>query len=125
MTAREKEADVNHNGSPVASFVVLSIFKSAPELRQRFLNLIEEFAAGQARVQPGLCGFELFTDESAEQIITLARWKDRASFETFKTSDAGKQATEVGRTLLPTIYFLHPEGALAQQQAPARVLVEP
>lgn len=102
----------------VQPFVVLNVFTSAPEHRQAFVTLIRDFANAQALMHPELCAFEIFTDEGNEHIITLARWRDRAAFEEFKRSEAGMRASETALVLKPTIYFLHPEGTLAEAEAP-------
>ncbi len=106
---------MNQDRSSHEPFIVLSVFTTAPELRGRFVSLIEEFAATQARLQPGICSVELFTDEGSEHIITLARWKDRDSFEGFKQSESGAQASQVALTLRPKVYFLRVENELTRE----------
>ena len=96
------------------SFVVLSVYNSSPELRQRFVELMHEFAETQALVRPGLYAFDIFTDEGGERIVTLARWRDRKAFEDFKQSEVGRDAAEVGLVLRPTVYFLRPAATLAE-----------
>jgi quinol monooxygenase YgiN len=113
---------MKHDGAPASPFIVLSVFTSVPEFRDSFVNLIEEFAASQTRLQPGICSLELFTDESSEHIVTLARWKDRASFEAFKQSQTGAHASEVARTLTPKVYFLRQETVFAGGQDVPKVL---
>lgn len=104
------------------SFIVLSVFTSAPELRGRFVNLIDEFATTHTRLEPGICSVELFTDEGSEHIVTLVRWKDRESFEQFKRSDSGVQASQVALTLRPKIYFLRMEHKITRERLrPAQV----
>ncbi len=95
------------------SFVVLSVYNSSPELRQRFVDLMKEFVETQALVRSGLCSFDIFTDEDGERIVTLARWRDRKAFEDFKQSESGRSAAEVGLVLRPAVYFLRPEAGLA------------
>jgi heme-degrading monooxygenase HmoA len=97
------------------TFVVLSIFTSTPELRQKFVELMREFIDTQVRLQPGAHSVEIFADESGSQIITLARWKDRASFEAFKRSESGQNATAYGLVLQPKVAFLQPEGSFAKE----------
>lgn len=96
------------------SFVVLSVYNSSPELRQKFVELMQEFVETQALVRPGLCSFDIFTDEGGGRIVTLARWRDRKAFEDFKQSEVGRDAAEVGLVLRPTVYFLRPEAAPAE-----------
>ncbi len=100
------------------SFVVLSVYNSSPELRQKFVRLMQDFAATQALVRPGLCSFDVFTDEDGERIVTLARWRDRKAFEEFKQSESGRDAAQVGLVLRPTVYFLRPETRLAGATTP-------
>lgn len=95
------------------AFVVLSVYNCSPELRQKYVELMQEFVETQVLMQPGLCAFDLFTDEGGERIVTLARWRDRKAFEDFKQSETGRGAAEVGLVLRPTVYFLHPETTLA------------
>ncbi len=102
----------------VQPFIVLTVFTSVPEHRQTFVALIRDFANAQALMRPGLCDFEIFTDEGDAHIITLARWKDRATFEEFKRSETGMRASQTALVLKPTVYFLHPEGTLAEAVAP-------
>ena len=99
------------------SFVVLSVYNCSPELRQKYVELMQEFVETQVLVRPGLCAFDLFTDEGGERIVTLARWRDRKAFEEFKQSEVGRDAAEVGLVLRPTVYFLRPETTLADTTA--------
>lgn len=101
-------------------FVVLTVFTSSPEHRQPFVTLIHDFAQAQSLALPGLDSFDLFTDEGEQHIVTLTRWKDRASFEEFKRSDSGRRASEIALVLNPVIYFLHPEASVAETREPLR-----
>lgn len=98
------------------SFAVLSTFTSAPELRQKFVALMSEFIETGIWLQPGLHSVEVFTDETGGQIVTLVKWQDRASFERFKQSEAGRNAATFGLALQPRVQFLRPEGAFAKEQ---------
>jgi len=97
------------------SFAVLSLFTSEPEHRAEFVTLAHDFLLSQVRWQAGLQSVELFTDESGEHIITLARWQDRAAFEAFKRSESGRQVTSFGLALRPQVFFLHPEASAARE----------
>lgn len=107
--------------SPQApTFIVLTVYTSSPEHRQQFVDLIHDFASAQALSHPGLCSFEIFTEEGEQHIVTLARWKDRASFEAFKASGSSIRAAAIARVLSPVAYFLRPEAALEEPEAPVR-----
>ncbi len=93
------------------SFAVLTIFTNTPEQQQQVADAMRVWLTAQAHLQPGVCSFELFTDESGRHIISLSRWKDRASFEAFKSSAVGIRAAEADRALTPAQYFLRPEAA--------------
>lgn len=98
------------------SFAVLTVFTSSPEHRQDFVTLIHDFASAQAMTHPGLCAFDIFTDESNQHIVTLARWRDRSTFEEFKRSESGVHASQLALVLKPTVYFLRPEATLAEAE---------
>jgi heme-degrading monooxygenase HmoA len=100
-----------------ASFVVLSVFTCEPKHRAEFVSLAHDFLMSQVRWQSGLCSVELFTDESGERFVTLARWQDRASFEAFKQSESGRHLTSFGLSLRPQVFFLQPEAALVPEEA--------
>ncbi len=107
-SATEKEhigaATLPHKGS----VAVLTIFTVDPQHENRFTELAHDFLVSHARWQRGLNSIELFTDESGQRILTLARWKDRAWFEAFKQSDSGRHATELVLSLRPQVFFLQP-----------------
>jgi quinol monooxygenase YgiN len=98
------------------SFAVLTVYTSSPEHRQEFVTLIHDFARALAMTHPGLCAFDMFTDETNQHIVTLARWRDRSAFEEFKRSESGIQGSQVALVLKPTVYFLHPEATLAEAE---------
>ncbi|HYX70977.1 MAG TPA: antibiotic biosynthesis monooxygenase family protein [Terriglobales bacterium] len=102
-----------------SSFVVLSLFTCEPEQRTQFVNLADDFLFSQVRFQAGLRSVELFTDESGEHIVSLARWKDRASFEAFKQSESGHEVTSFGLALRPKVLFLRAEAVLPGESSPA------
>ena len=104
-----------------SSFVVLSLFTCEPEQRTEFVNLADDFLFSLVRFQEGLRSVELFTDESGQHIVTLARWKDRASFEAFKQSESGHEVTSFGLALRPKVLFLRPEAALPGESSAERV----
>lgn len=97
---------------PEPSFAVLTLFTSEPEHRDQFATLAHDVLISEARWQRGLHSVELFTDESGQHIVTLARWKDRATFEAFKQSEDGRHVAELGLTLHPNVLFLHPEAII-------------
>jgi quinol monooxygenase YgiN len=82
--------------------------------------LIHDFANAQAMTRPGLCSFDIFTDEGEQHIVTLARWKDRAAFEEYKRSESGVRASQMALVLNPMVYFLRPEATLADAAMPWR-----
>ena len=102
-----------------SSFVVLSLFTCEPEQRTEFVNLADDFLFSQVRFQPGLLSVELFTDESGEHIVSLARWRDRGAFEAFKQSESGHEVTSFGLALRPKVLFLRPEAALPGESVAA------
>lgn len=95
-----------------SSFAVLRVFTIPPEDRQRTVDKVRVFATAEAHLQPGICSFEMFTDEGQQHILTLVRWKDRESFEAYKSSAEGARAFELARMLTPTVFFLRPEAAV-------------
>lgn len=105
----------------ISSFVVLSLFTCEPEQRTEFVNLADDFLFSQVRFQPGLRSVELFTDESGEHIVSLARWKDRAAFEAFKQSESGHEVTSFGLALRPKVLFLRSEAVLPGESTAERV----
>ena len=110
--------DLSIEPEETSSFVVLSLFTCEPEQRTEFVNLADDFLFSQVRFQEGLRSVELFTDESGHHIVSLARWKDRASFEAFKQSESGHEVTSFGLALRPKVLFLRPEAALPGDSAP-------
>ncbi len=101
------------NNDPDYSFAVLRVFTHPPGQQQRVVDAMRVFATAQLHLQPGACSFELFSDESQQHIISLARWKDRESFEAFQHSEDAVRASELARGLAPAVYFLRPEAAVA------------
>lgn len=99
------------------SFAVLSLFTCDAANRAEFLNVARDFLASQVRWQEGLHSVDLFSDESGEHIITLARWRDRSAFEAFKQSESGRHVTSFGLALRPQVFFLQPEAAMAREPA--------
>lgn len=99
------------------AFVVLTVYTSSPEHRQEFVSLIHDFASTQALLQPGLKTFDIFTDEGSTHIVTLTRWRDRTAFEEYKRSESGIRASELALVLKPTVYFLHPEAVVTEDEA--------
>ncbi len=104
-------------GDPEYSFAVLTVFTILPEHQQRVADAMRVFATAQVHLQPGICSFELFSDESQQHIISLARWKDRTCFEAFKRSEDGARATELARVMTPAVYFLRPQAAVSGGEA--------
>ncbi|HUK87709.1 MAG TPA: antibiotic biosynthesis monooxygenase family protein [Terriglobales bacterium] len=98
-----------------AAFAVLSLFTSGPEHRQEFVTLARDFLASRMRWQEGLHSVELFSDESGEHIVILARWQDRAAFEAFKQSPSGREVTSFGLALRPKVLFLRPEASFSRE----------
>lgn len=110
-------SDPTTHPQPASGFAVLTLFTSEPEHRAEFLTLAHDFLLSQMRWQSGLLAIELFTDESGEHIVTLAHWKDRATFEAFKQSESGSQVNRFGLALRPKVFFLQPEASLTREPA--------
>jgi heme oxygenase (staphylobilin-producing) len=57
-------------------------------------QVVERFASGRGHVQdfPGFVSMEVLRSESADEVIVITRWRDKAAFDSWVHSDEFKIA---------------------------------
>jgi heme-degrading monooxygenase HmoA len=99
----------------VEPFVSLVIYPTEPASQTRAADNLAVLAAQKIRLLPGFLRGRIFVSDDGLNLISIAEWSDRESFEQFRRSEFGQSATQLLANLNPKAYWLRHHSAL---QAP-------
>jgi quinol monooxygenase YgiN len=96
----------------VEPFLSLVIYPTDPDAQIRQADNLAVLAAQKIRLLPGFLRGRIFVSEDGQNIVSIAEWSDRHSFEQFRQSEFGQAATLLLANLNPKSYWLRHHTAL-------------
>lgn len=87
-------------------FVALVIYPTTREAQARQAATLTQALLDWMRGVAGLIRTQVFASEDGESIVTLAQWKDRESFERFRSDDRGQAAVGLAVAAHPKAFWL-------------------
>jgi heme-degrading monooxygenase HmoA len=94
------------------SFFALVIYPTTTEAQTRQVGNLMRLASEKISPLPGFRGARMFVSEDGESLVTLTEWADRESFQKFRKSEMGRNATLLAADLHPKAYWLREHGAI-------------
>ena len=93
-------------------FVSLVIYPSDARIQLGQAETLVRMAEEPLRDMPGFVAARLFLGEGGDCIVSMIEWRDRESFQNFRTSDFGRASVQVAGELHPKAYWLTPHTAV-------------
>lgn len=87
-------------------FIALVIYPTTPEGQGRWADTLTKATLAELRLLPGFVRAQVLVSEDGQNLVTATTWRDRESFEQFRSSELGRMAALVASAAMPKPYWL-------------------